>query len=239
MLKGNEENRVRDRIKDEKYFYEAIARDEERLRSFQTKLSNGSIAASRIEPVERTVYQIMRDLWKDKYSLGEPIKNLVAPFEAMLRQYLDHWVPEWYYDVLSCLSIGIMLDIDDMLFNELVARIQQSQRNDWLYNFLINYRVSTVSYQNTPLLYAKPYQAIKDVVESSGNKVTGLKDYLEKKWYQGNKSAGWYDSHTSKFDTYTGYWCFEAGAVAKILALDDVSLKDVPYYPYDLVHYSK
>ncbi|MDD7379168.1 MAG: DUF1911 domain-containing protein [Lachnospiraceae bacterium] len=38
---------------------------------------------------------------------------------------------------------------------------------------------------------------------------------------------------------YYGYWSFEAGAIAKILNLDDSSLKDVPYYPYDLVHYKK
>jgi hypothetical protein len=28
-------------------------------------------------------------------------------------------------------------------------------------------------------------------------------------------------------------------AIAKILNLDDSSLKDVAYYPYDLVHYKK
>ncbi len=36
---------------------------------------------------------------------------------------------------------------------------------------------------------------------------------------------------------YTGYWSFEVGAVAKILGIDDSSLKDVKYYPYDLVHF--
>ena len=38
---------------------------------------------------------------------------------------------------------------------------------------------------------------------------------------------------------YYGYWSFEAGAIAKKLHLDDTSLKNVPYYPYDLVHYKK
>ena len=28
-------------------------------------------------------------------------------------------------------------------------------------------------------------------------------------------------------------------AIAKILNLDDSNLKDVPYYPYDLVHYKR
>ena len=47
------------------------------------------------------------------------------------------------------------------------------------------------------------------------------------------------DSHKSSENVYYGYWSFEAGAIAKILNLDDSSLKDVPYYPYDLVHYKK
>ena len=41
----------------------------------------------------------------------------------------------------------------------------------------------------------------------------------------------------AKEKLYYGYWSFEAGAIAKILNLDDSNLKDVPYYPYDLVHY--
>ena len=43
----------------------------------------------------------------------------------------------------------------------------------------------------------------------------------------------------AKEKLYYGYWSFEAGAIAKILNLDDSNLKNVPYYPYDLVHYKK
>ena len=45
--------------------------------------------------------------------------------------------------------------------------------------------------------------------------------------------------HKAKEKLYYGYWSFEAGAIAKILNLDDSNLKNVPYYPYDLVHYKK
>ncbi|WP_081773729.1 PoNe immunity protein domain-containing protein [Treponema sp. C6A8] len=30
----------------------------------------------------------------------------------------------------------------------------------------------------------------------------------------------------------------DIGTIAKILGIDDSKLKDVPYYPYDLVHYA-
>lgn len=66
-----------------------------------------------------------------------------------------------------------------------------------------------------------------------------LKEYLQEKWYEIHRECAWYDSHKSSKNVYYGYWSFEAGAIAKILNLDDSSLKDVPYYPYDLVHYKK
>ena len=53
----------------------------------------------------------------------------------------------------------------------------------------------------------------------------------------GAVNCRWYDIHKAKEKLYYGYWSFEAGAIAKILNLDDSNLKDVPYYPYDLVHY--
>lgn len=36
---------------------------------------------------------------------------------------------------------------------------------------------------------------------------------------------------------YTGYWCWEAAAIAKILHIDDSGLEGHEYYPYDLAHY--
>lgn len=64
-----------------------------------------------------------------------------------------------------------------------------------------------------------------------------LKEYLEKYWYDSNEDAGWYDTHKHRDDIYSGYWSYDSGAVAKILGLDGSSLKNVPYYPYDMVHY--
>lgn len=84
-----------------------------------------------------------------------------------------------------------------------------------------------------------PHDKLTDIVADKENCVDKLKEYLEKYWYVGHKDMVWYDIHKAKEKLYYGYWSFEAGAIAKILNLDDSSLKDVPYYPYDLVHYKK
>ena len=80
---------------------------------------------------------------------------------------------------------------------------------------------------------------LSKVILVIGYKGEKLKEYLEKYWYVGHKNMGWYDIHKAKEKLYYGYWSFEAGAIAKILNLDDSNLKNVPYYPYDLVHYKK
>lgn len=76
------------------------------------------------------------------------------------------------------------------------------------------------------------YEALVEKVAADA--VERLKDYLDNQWYGIHKECAWYGSH--KTELYYGYWSFEAGAVVKILGLDDAALRDQKYYPYDLVH---
>lgn len=81
------------------------------------------------------------------------------------------------------------------------------------------------------------YDCLKPILDHKEDKHCELlKDYLQEKWYEIHRDCAWYDSHKLGKSTYYGYWSFEAGAIAKILNLNDSSLKNVPYYPYDLVH---
>ncbi|EHD5683104.1 DUF1911 domain-containing protein, partial [Listeria monocytogenes] len=67
--------------------------------------------------------------------------------------------------------------------------------------------------------------------------INKLKYYLENEWYKIYDDTGWYESHDYHEKIYSGYWSWESGAIAKILQLNDNDLKNLPYYPYDLVHY--
>ena len=87
--------------------------------------------------------------------------------------------------------------------------------------------------------FSDPYEHLKRIIQERNNKEQLLKDYLQNNWYQGHKEMAWYDIHKAKEKLYYGYWSFESGAIAKILDLDDINLKNVKYYPYDLVHYKK
>ena len=63
-----------------------------------------------------------------------------------------------------------------------------------------------------------------------------MKLYLDK-WYRLHKDDSWYENH-KKEGSYKGYWSWEAGAVTKILGLDDNGYANHPNYPYDMVHWS-
>ena len=80
------------------------------------------------------------------------------------------------------------------------------------------------------------FQIMKELVKER-DKSDLLEKYLKEDWY--NKEYECYEVHKSDQNIYYGYWSFEAGAIAKILNLDDSNLKNVPYYPYDLVHYKR
>ena len=106
-------------------------------------------------------------------------------------------------------------------------------------NFLIQKIDSTWERKGDEFEF-KVYDCLKQISEKDREiACEELKEYLLEKWYEIHRECAWYDSHKSNKNVYYGYWSFEAGAIAKILNLNDSSLKDVPYYPYDLVHYKK
>lgn len=85
-----------------------------------------------------------------------------------------------------------------------------------------------------------PYKSLQAAIESTDKEVAInlLRNYLDEEWYAGHDDMGWYDSDKSKENIYSGYWCFESGAIVKIMELDDNGLKNNGYYPYDMAHYS-
>lgn len=134
-----------------------------------------------------------------------------------------------YNENLKMISLGILFNIGQDLLLLVKQKLGEYQIIDWLYCFLLNDKM-----ENTPFIFYHRFHTLKDVVDKT-DKINYLVKYLMEEWY--NKDCEVYESHKSVQNLYYGYWSFEAGAVAKILRLNDSKLKGVPYYPYDLVHY--
>ncbi|KZE38936.1 hypothetical protein AV656_08535 [Bhargavaea cecembensis] len=144
---------------------------------------------------------------------------------------------DYYLEVVWLLSIGIMLEIDKTSLSR-VKQLALIYEEDALVNFLLNPRDSG---PKSTFLFGLPYKNLLPVISGidPAQQVLSLKSYLENDWYKGHRQAWWYETHHDDDIIYPGYWSFDSGAIVKILDLDDNSLKDVPYYPYDMVHFKK
>ncbi|MBC2285552.1 PoNe immunity protein domain-containing protein [Listeria booriae] len=175
------------------------------------------------------------------YSMGAPIEYIEDIFPKYLELFLKTWDKETgsYVQLLWTVSLGILLHTSDLELHQIENIIKEESFHDYLIDYLLHQRNKDWEITTQEVIFSSPYAMLIDVILEKNKEVAidKLKNYLEKEWYKGHDDAGWHDSHKSKFNTYSGYWSYESGAIAKVLQLDDETLKNVPYYPYDLVHY--
>jgi len=251
---------LRDKIKDKIYFENFLKKLEDIDKKTDEKIRSGNVNLERIIPVRTSMINSLIRRMKAKYSLGLEIKSLLSEYNKAIVLIADYWtgnnkfmgnnneVLDQYslgnYDsILWMLSIGYLLDVPEDRFKILVKAIDSDNIKDKLYEFIISAKIPSrpkikdESYKYGWELYGKVRQAIEIDDKSKAAKL--VKTFLEKDWYKEHKNSGWYNSHTNKHNTYSGYWSFESAAIVKIMSLDDTSFIDQQYYPKDLVHQPK
>jgi hypothetical protein len=231
---------IRDKVKDEKYFELYLQNIINRKKAYIEKINllndpNQGFINSSI-----TLDLFSRNILIAKYSAGEDIEKLLPDYEETIKWLILAYTSTAYYvQLLWTISIGIMIDKEKRYFGKIIDIIKNDDPNDCLIDFLLsnccqwNKKSSGVKFPNP---YSSLIEVIKIAETDKQKAVERLKIYLEKEWYNGHSDSGWYNNHKNKHDTYYGYWSFESGALVKILNLDDVILKDINYYPYDMVH---
>ncbi len=232
---------MRDKIKNDEYWNKVINRDLDRIKKFEEKLENNYVPVERIESVKETIEDIRFLLIQSMFSGGYSLKECDNYYKLNVSK-AEKFINEQdsYVKLLWFISLGVLFNYrNKSLVTSLKNMVYQSKKDDKLINYMIHYLDS--SWEITGNYFMKdPYELLDNVINADKqNAVKLLKDYLKNKWYRAHDEMDWYNSHKSKNDTYYGYWAFETGAIAKILKLDDTELKDIPYYPYDLVHYEE
>ncbi|WP_239424414.1 PoNi-like cognate immunity protein [Snodgrassella communis] len=196
-----------------------------------------------IEAVYEDIFIYQSDILIAKYSMGQPISSIMEEYKITVSYMEKGWKAiSGYIDMVWMLSIGIMLEAEPDIFEKLKSLVERDHLNDYLVDFLLQnstqWRKQTAKFE-----FPRPYKATQDIISLAQTDKTAalerLKKYLQKEWYRGHSDTGWHDDHKNKWNIHTGYWCFESGALVKILGLDDTALKDQPYYPYDMVHWEK
>lgn len=230
---------MRDKLKNNEYWEKVIEEDSKRIDKFEIKLKSKEVKEERINDVREWVETIRFSVLCSMFSGGKSIKECNQTYNIYLKnisQYINK--KDSYITVLWIISLQILFNNNsDNEVSYCRTIIGNYGRNDYLINLMMHYLDNSWEV-NGDYFMKDPYKNLDKVIHSDKDRaVLLLKDYLENKWYKAHYEEGWYNSHKSKNDTYFGYWAFETGAIAKILNLDDSCLKDVPYYPYDLVHY--
>lgn len=226
---------MRDNLKNLQYFNDFINEDSARIEKFTNKLINGEVKEERIIPVKSKVHELRIGLMIARYSRGDEVSILEEEYLKLLSDWEEVWKPEYYNKNLKMISLAVLFNIDTVRAKKIKDMLEKSNIQDWLLNYFLHSLDSEIKVENKKLIFPNDFTTLQRVVFEE-DKIELLKRYLTKEWY--NEDCDCYEAHKSKQNIYYGYWSFEAGAIAKILGLDDSELKDVQHYPYDLVHYS-
>jgi hypothetical protein len=226
---------MRDNLKNLQYFNDFINEDSARIEKFTNKLINGEVKEERIIPVKSKVHELRIGLMIARYSRGDEVSILEEEYLKLLSDWEEVWKPEYYNKNLKMISLAVLFNIDTGRAKKIKDMLEKSNIQDWLLNYFLHSLDSEIKVENKKLIFPNDFTTLQRVVFEE-DKIELLKRYLTKEWY--NEDCDCYEAHKSKQNIYYGYWSFEAGAIAKILGLDDSELKDVQHYPYDLVHYS-
>ncbi|MGG2134684.1 PoNi-like cognate immunity protein [Bacillus sp. S2(2024)] len=175
-----------------------------------------------------------------KYSLGEDISAIEEDFHNALYDLERTGTRKVGYIYMLCMiSLGILLETDKKNIERLNKLVEKKNMNDSVIDFLLC--ASDIGYTKITNVYFKenPYAKTREIIElaqtDKREASKRLKTYMEKEWFKGHYDYEWKNAH--KEPGYVGFWSFETAALAKILELDDTSLKDNNHYPYDLAHY--
>jgi hypothetical protein len=230
---------TRDKLKTEKYFHEFLLEDTERINKFESNIKSGIVPDDRIPAVLGKIFSISLGLTIANYSAGKEMNEIKKQFTEVIKYSKKGWGMEsGYVELVWMLSMGILLEINDEDFNQIIELVNTSNIEDFLVDYLIFGKDNNRKTSNK-IMFENPYKTVIEITGSDAkNAGMRLKKYLSKEWYRGHKDSYWYNNHKSNYYTYFGYWSFESGALVKILKLDDSSLKGMPYYPYDMVHWA-
>ena len=214
---------LRDKIQTEEYFQEAF---EWYFKCYQEALER----FDKVKPenlLSHLQFRVLdyEDLLRVGYSLGKDVQELFPYYQGILSN-LKEVVSEGvsFYRAVDVFALGVLYsERKEEFLDDLKAIYEQMDHTDGLIEY---YMVYLFHDKIVPFHSILEYQnMIEDTYESVA-KAQGF-------WYYSHSDAPWYNNHTK--DTYVGYWSFDTAATCKIKGIYDERLKDLEYFPYDLL----
>ncbi|TXI29819.1 MAG: DUF1911 domain-containing protein [Aquipseudomonas alcaligenes] len=254
----NSEKPCRQPFATKAYFKKDIVIIEEGIKGILEDIANPLVSDYHKAISATTLCESYYDLISDIYTDGQSPEQIIPHLDALVAAYEK----ERELDIISygsdevCAGFGENDDYEQFLQtlslcillgrSELIPRLsaifdRDNKGQDALYETLLSFyddsRVKT-----DELLFKRPFAGLLKVVRATTPKeASKLLDKYCKDWYPAFKKAPWYDSHLSidgEDGSYSGYWAFEAGAIAYLFNIDDSQI-DHMVYPKDLVAYAR
>ncbi|HEX8659776.1 MAG TPA: PoNe immunity protein domain-containing protein [Hymenobacter sp.] len=201
-----------------------------------------------IELVYQSEYNYRFNLLAAMYSHGYPVTQLKQDFPAVvlaLEKFIQHpksidlffdGEMDGYTSALALISLGLLLHVEMDVFRRMVAAIGANGQ-DFVLEWLIGRRLPDRP-RTTQLLFPKTYARLRDAIQAPRDIQGAVLKVFLAGWYESLDTV-WYECHRApEGGGFTGYWCWEAAAVACFLGADDGELRAMRYYPTDLADYA-
>lgn len=210
---------MRDKRKDSAYFKEYLKEEKDRLSKFKEKRKT----MNNTEKVDLYISTISINILVAEFSAGADKEELLSAYKDVIK----YCHKPSYEEILRLLSFAVMLGDKTEILSFIESNLKTIQE-DKLLSVLLNYlrgdAVTANGYKVESL-----YSRLNEFFEAN-DKESALKKYMNG-WYSASAGASWYETLKSNTDTYNGYWCFEAGALAIIYGLDLNDLAQNEYFP--------
>ena len=152
------------------------------------KLTNDKIIAN----TKRTIKVLTEKVLVATYTAGYPIEDFKEEYINFVNSLLPVWQSNsGYLQMVRALSIGILLEIDEEIFDQLVDLVKKDDPEDYLIDYLIQSRhpewTIRLNYN-----FPRPYGFTRKIIEEENSEqaLKLLKEYVTKKWYPGHRDTG-------------------------------------------------
>ncbi len=174
------------------------------------------------------------ELIKVSYSLGNESNNIFEYFKEGLHYYsLSYTENDGIFTIIDYLSLAVLFEDRKEEFIEDVEKIFSKYQS-----FVDAGEQFEEGYIETLALYllkgkVENFHSHLKYLNMIGNDADSVIE-AQKFWYYAHSEASWYDTHKTE-DAYYGYWSFDTAALCKMRGIYDERLKDLDFFPYDLL----
>ena len=216
---------MRDKKKNEDYFY--------RLQQFyQLNLEEDislipNVKKEYLKDHFRDLVREYETLFKIGYSIGVETDNLFDYYKGCLiylNQVAKEGVP--FYRAVDVFALGVLYSERKEEFIDVLKSIYDQ----------LTHTDGVIEYYMAYLFHDKivPYRSVLEYQNMIGDDFDSVQK-AQGFWYYEHSDAPWYETHHYDNRGYYGYWAFDTAATCKIKGIFDELLKNLDYFPYDLL----